>query len=87
MFGRIGRTRPLAGHELARVRGMTTQPVKVALPGPYLLTRTMWLECVSDKAYPDRETLAEDVVRVLREEAERPARRRGRASFSSTSRC
>lgn len=70
VFGRIGRSKPLAAHELARVRGMTGKPVKVALPGPYLLTRTMWLECVSDKAYPDRETLAEDVVRVLREEAE-----------------
>jgi 5-methyltetrahydropteroyltriglutamate--homocysteine methyltransferase len=69
VFGRIGRSRPLAVHELARIRGMTTRPVKVALPGPYLLTRTMWLECVSDKAYPDREALAEDVVRVLREEA------------------
>ena len=28
----------------------------------------MWLECVTDKAYPDREDLADDVVRVLREE-------------------
>ena len=37
----------------------------------------MWLECVSDKAYPDRESLADDVVRVLREEARAPARRRG----------
>jgi 5-methyltetrahydropteroyltriglutamate--homocysteine methyltransferase len=70
VFGRIGRSRALAGHELARVRQMTRRPVKVALPGPYLLTRTMWLECVSDKAYPDREALAADVVRVLREEAE-----------------
>jgi len=69
VFGRIGRSKPLAAHELARVRAVTSRPVKVALPGPYLLTRTMWLECVSDRAYPDRETLAEDVVRVLREEA------------------
>jgi 5-methyltetrahydropteroyltriglutamate--homocysteine methyltransferase len=70
VFGRIGRTRPLAGHELERARPMTARPVKVALPGPYLLTRTMWLECVSDRAYPDREALAGDVVQVLRAEAE-----------------
>ena len=38
-----------------------SRPVKVALPGPYLLTRTMWLDCVSDKAYPDRESLAADL--------------------------
>jgi 5-methyltetrahydropteroyltriglutamate--homocysteine methyltransferase len=40
----------------------------VALPGPYLLTRLMWVECISDRVYPSREHLAEDVVRVLREE-------------------
>jgi 5-methyltetrahydropteroyltriglutamate--homocysteine methyltransferase len=28
----------------------------------------MWMECVSDRAYASREALAEDVVRVLREE-------------------
>lgn len=70
VFGRIARPRPLAGDELAFARAITDRPVKVALPGPYLLTRTMWLECVSDRAYPDREALARDVVRVLREEAE-----------------
>jgi 5-methyltetrahydropteroyltriglutamate--homocysteine methyltransferase len=42
--------------------------VKIALPGPYLLTRLMWLECVSDRFYRSREHLADDIVRVLREE-------------------
>jgi 5-methyltetrahydropteroyltriglutamate--homocysteine methyltransferase len=68
VFGKLSRSWPLAVHELERVRRFTAKPVKVALPGPYLLTRTMWLECVADKAYPTREELAEDVVRVLREE-------------------
>ena len=68
VFGKIGRSKPLAVHELKSVQGISTKPVKVALPGPYLLTRTMGLECVSDKAYPDRESLARDLVRVLREE-------------------
>jgi 5-methyltetrahydropteroyltriglutamate--homocysteine methyltransferase len=68
VFGPLGRSRPLAGHELAFAASLTPKPVKIALPGPYLLTRTMWLECVSDKAYRSREHLAEDVVRVLREE-------------------
>ena len=72
VFGRIARdpSRPLAAHELAAVQRLTDRPVKVALPGPYLLTRTMWLECVSDRAYETRESLGEDVVRVLREEIE-----------------
>lgn len=68
VFGKLQRKRPLAVHELQRVRQFTSLPVKVALPGPYLLTRTMWLECVADKAYPTREELAADVVAVLREE-------------------
>ena len=68
LFGPLGRSRPLAGHEHAFVRALTDNPVKIALPGPYLLTRLMWLECVSDRVYRSREHLAEDVVRVLREE-------------------
>ena len=68
VFGPLGRSRPLAVHELDFARTLTDKPVKIALPGPYLLTRTMWMECISDRAYRSREHLAEDVVRVLREE-------------------
>lgn len=68
VFGRIGRSRPLALHELRHARAHAGRPVKVALPGPYLLTRTMWMECLSDRAYASREALAEDIVEVLREE-------------------
>ena len=68
VFGPLGRSKPLAVHEVDFVKSLTNKPVKIALPGPYLLTRTMWLECVSDRAYANRETLATDIVRVLREE-------------------
>jgi 5-methyltetrahydropteroyltriglutamate--homocysteine methyltransferase len=68
VFGPLGRSRPLAVHELQLVKTLTDRPVKVALPGPYLLTRIMWMECISDRAYRSREHLAEDIVRVLREE-------------------
>jgi 5-methyltetrahydropteroyltriglutamate--homocysteine methyltransferase len=68
VFGPLGRSRPLALHEFVFARTLTLGPVKVALPGPYLLTRTMWMECISDRAYRSREHLAEDIVRVLREE-------------------
>lgn len=68
VFGLLGRSKPLALHEMDFVKTLTDKPVKIALPGPYLLTRTMWLECVSDRAYTNRETLASDIVRVLREE-------------------
>jgi 5-methyltetrahydropteroyltriglutamate--homocysteine methyltransferase len=69
VFGPLGRRRPLAVHELEFARTLTHLPVKVALPGPYLLTRTMWMECLSPHAYTSREALAADTVRVLREEA------------------
>ena len=68
VFGKLGRSRPIAGHELDFAKTLTQRPIKVALPGPYLLSRVMWMECISDRAYASREELATDIVRVLREE-------------------
>jgi len=68
VFGKLRRGRPIAAHELEFVRSLTDRPVKIALPGPYLLTRIMWMECISDKAYATREELAGDIVQILREE-------------------
>jgi len=68
VFGPLGRSRPLAVHECEFLKSLTDKPAKVALPGPYLLTRTMWMECLSPHAYESKEHLAQDVVRVLREE-------------------
>ena len=68
VFGKLRRGRPLAAHELEFAQSLTDRPVKIALPGPYLLTRIMWMECISDKAYTTREELAGDIVQILREE-------------------
>jgi 5-methyltetrahydropteroyltriglutamate--homocysteine methyltransferase len=68
VFGPLGRSRPIALHEARFLQTVTNQPVKVALPGPYLLSRTLWMECISDNAYASREHIAVDIVRVLREE-------------------
>ncbi len=68
VFGKLGRSRPIVFDEWAFAMTITSKPVKVALPGPYLLTRTMWLECLTNRAYETRDELARDVVRVLREE-------------------
>ena len=70
----VGRLQPrgsLALDDLQRLRRFTDQPVKVTLPGPYLLTRAMWVPEVSRKAYPSKEALGEDVVRILRDEIAR----------------
>ena len=69
VYGKLGRSRSLAVHEIKYARTCSDIAVKVALPGPYLLTRTMWLDCLADRPYETRDELARDVVRVLREEA------------------
>jgi len=68
VFGKLNRKAPLAVHENAFLRRITSAPVKVSLPGPYLLTRTMYLDCFKERAYASREALADDIVRILREE-------------------
>lgn len=42
--------------------------MKVTLPGPYLLTRAMWVGAYSGTVYADKTDMADDIVRVLREE-------------------
>jgi 5-methyltetrahydropteroyltriglutamate--homocysteine methyltransferase len=66
--GKIERRVPLALDEYRFLREHTDRPIKVPLPGPYLLTRAMWVKEVTRAVYPSKEDLAEDVVRILREE-------------------
>lgn len=66
--GKLARREPLAVEELRFVQELTNKPVKVTLPGPYLLTRAMWVGAYSEKAYNDKTEMADDVVRILREE-------------------
>jgi len=40
----------------------------VTLPGPYLLTRSMWVSSFSRAGYGDKTEMGEDVVRILRDE-------------------
>lgn len=68
VFGPLGRSSPLALGEFQFAATLTDKPIKTALPGPYLLARTMWLDCITDKAYDSRESLSRDIARVLREE-------------------
>ncbi|MCA9803658.1 MAG: 5-methyltetrahydropteroyltriglutamate--homocysteine methyltransferase [Cyanobacteria bacterium HKST-UBA02] len=68
VFGPLGRSRPLVANEAEQVLSLTDRPVKAALPGPYLLTRLMWLDCITDRVYASREELSNDIVRVLKEE-------------------
>ncbi len=66
--GRIARREPLVLEDLRFVRQHTDRPVKVTLPGPYLLTRAMFVPELTRAAYPTKEALAGDVVRLLGDE-------------------
>ena len=66
--GKIARRQPLAADDLRFVRRHTDCPVKVTLPGPYLLMRAMFLREVTRAFYETKEALAEDVVALLRAE-------------------
>jgi 5-methyltetrahydropteroyltriglutamate--homocysteine methyltransferase len=69
-FGKISRKKPIAVDEYKFLKQQTSSKIKVAIPGPYLLTRAMWVDGLSKEAYPTKEDLAVDIVSVLREEIE-----------------
>jgi 5-methyltetrahydropteroyltriglutamate--homocysteine methyltransferase len=65
---RLTEKKGLALDEVEFAKAHTTRPLKVPLPGPYMLTRSSWFEGLSDKVYGAPEDLAKDVVRILRKE-------------------
>jgi methionine synthase II (cobalamin-independent) len=67
-IGKLSRREPLAVNDLRFVRQLTDKPVKMTLPGPYLLTRAMWVGYYTSKVYDDKQQLGDDVVKILREE-------------------
>ena len=66
--GPIARREPLTVEDLRFARRHTDRPIKVTLPGPYLLTRAMFVPELSRPHYRDKEALAEGVVALLRDE-------------------
>jgi 5-methyltetrahydropteroyltriglutamate--homocysteine methyltransferase len=72
--GEIRLREPLAVDDLHHLRGLTDRPIKVTLPGPYLLTRAMWVPEASRDHYPDKEAFGDRVVEILRGEVEALAR-------------
>ena len=66
--GRLSRREPLALDDFRFVKTLTDKPVKITLPGPYLLSRSMWVGRHTGKAYGSQQEMGDDVVRILREE-------------------
>lgn len=67
-IGKLTRKEPLAVNDLHFLRTLTTKPVKITLPGPYLLTRSMWIGSLTRQAYRNHKKMADDIVKILREE-------------------
>jgi 5-methyltetrahydropteroyltriglutamate--homocysteine methyltransferase len=68
VVGKLSPKEPLVLEDFKFLREHTRKPVKVTLPGPYLLSRSTWVKNLSDAAYPTREALADDIVQILRDE-------------------
>lgn len=66
--GKLKRRHALTVNDFCYLKKLTDKPVKVTLPGPYLMTRSMWVKALSSHHYPDKESLGKDVVRILQEE-------------------
>jgi 5-methyltetrahydropteroyltriglutamate--homocysteine methyltransferase len=66
--GRLRARSPLALDDARFLRQHTRKPIKVTLPGPYLLVRSSWVDSLARRAYSSREELADDVVALLRAE-------------------
>jgi methionine synthase II (cobalamin-independent) len=66
--GRLQRREPLALQDFRFVKSITDKPVKITLPGPYLLSRSMWVSRYTKNAYRDHMEMSDAVVRILREE-------------------
>lgn len=66
--GKLAYKGGIVADELTTLKKFTDKPVKITLPGPYLLTRSMWLPNLSGKVYGSKEELGQDVIRILQEE-------------------
>ncbi|MCA1596143.1 MAG: vitamin-B12 independent methionine synthase, partial [Chloroflexi bacterium] len=66
--GKVRRRVPLALDDYLFLKRHTDRAIKVTLPGPYLLTRAMWVKEVSRKIYATKEELSEDVITLLQDE-------------------
>ena len=66
--GKVEYNKPLVADEMIELKKLTSKKIKATLPGPYLITRSMWLPALSKKYYESKDTLGEDVIKVLKQE-------------------
>lgn len=66
--GKVKYNKPLVADEMLELKKITKSKIKATLPGPYLITRSMWLPALSKKYYNNKEELGEDIINILKSE-------------------
>ena len=66
--GKVKYNKPLVADEMIELKKLTDKKIKATLPGPYLITRSMWLPALSKQYYASKDSLGEDIIKVLKEE-------------------
>ena len=66
--GKVKYNKPLVADEMIELKKITSKKIKATLPGPYLMTRSMWLPALSKEYYESKDNLGEDVIKVLKQE-------------------
>lgn len=66
--GEIRLREPLALQEFLFTQSITDRAIKVPLPGPYILTRALWVPELTSQVYGSKEALGDVVVDLLAEE-------------------
>lgn len=66
--GKVKYNKPLVADEMIELKKLIDKKIKATLPGPYLITRSMWLPALSKQYYDSKDSLGEDIIKVLKEE-------------------
>lgn len=68
--GKLEYDKKLVADEIKELKTLTSSKVKATLPGPYLMTRSMWLAPLSKNFYASKENLGKDVIKILQKEVD-----------------
>lgn len=68
--GKLEYDKKLVADEIKELKTLTSSKVKATLPGPYLMTRSMWLASLSKNFYASKENLGKDVIKILQKEVD-----------------
>ena len=72
--GKLEYDKKLVADEIKELKTLTSSKVKATLPGPYLMTRSMWLASLSKNFYNSKEDLGKDVIKILQKEVDNLAK-------------